>query len=175
MGKHTRKYLLVAMALLSMPETLLAQEEYVYEECKDVRRACRSTAKEGNCKRQPELMHRVCPESCKVCELMDRTQEFGVKQELVGFDAFKVSKRVKETQKYIDSDFVLNLPPEIFLNCWNRHAQCSRWALAGECENNKEWMDVNCSPACKSCQNLTMDQIERLGIEENASGGPSPY
>ena len=98
--------------------------------------------------------------SCKVCELMERSKEFGAKQDVKGWDSYHLAKIVKESQKYIATDKVLNLEPEIFLNCWNRHSECSRWADLGECVNNELWMRINCGPACQTCHLITMDQIE---------------
>lgn len=135
--------------------------------CKDRRNVCAKSAKEGLCRRQPDLMHRLCPESCKVCKSMERTTEFGVKQAITGWDAYELSLIVKETRKYINSELVLGLAPELFLNCWNRHRDCTVWVFQGECETNLEWMQVNCAPACQSCHLLTMEQLELIGVEEN--------
>lgn len=98
---------------------------------------------------------------------MERTTEFGVMQDIVGRDAYELSLIVKATRKYIDSDAVLDLSPELFLNCWNRHRDCTRWAMQGECETNTDWMRVNCGPACQSCHLVTMEQLELIGVEEN--------
>lgn len=135
--------------------------------CKDKRNACAKSAKDGLCRKQPELMYRLCPESCKVCKNMERTTEFGVQQDITGRDAYELSLIVKETRKYIDSDAVLDLEPELFLNCWNRDKECTNWVRKGECESNKDWMQVNCAPACQSCHLMTMEQLELFGVEES--------
>ncbi|CAJ1949650.1 unnamed protein product [Cylindrotheca closterium] len=135
--------------------------------CKDKRNACLKSAKDGMCRKQPDLMYRLCPESCKLCKSQERTTEFGVLQDIVGRDAYELSLIVKKTRKYIDSDAVLDLSPELFLNCWNRHRDCTRWVLQGECETNRDWMRVNCAPACQSCHLITMEQLELIGVEEN--------
>lgn len=145
--------------------TAIAKEDQ--EQCRDLRRACVKSAREGECRRQPELMYRLCPLSCRLCESMERTTEFGVQQDMLGREAFDLFQIVKETRKYIDSDAVLDLEPEIFLNCWNRHTDCSLWALRGECETNKVWMEVHCGPSCQSCHMMTMKSLEQIGVEEN--------
>lgn len=98
---------------------------------------------------------------------MERTTEFGVKQDILGRDSYELSLIVKETRKYIDSDVVLDLQPELFLNCWNRYKDCTVWVQQGECDTNKEWMHVNCAPACRSCHLITIEQLELTGVEEN--------
>lgn len=98
---------------------------------------------------------------------MERTTEFGVQQAITGRDAYELSLIVKESRKYIDSDLVLDLAPELFLNCWNRHQDCTVWVLQGECETNRDWMRVNCAPACQTCHLMTMEQLELIGVEEN--------
>lgn len=166
--------LLVLLLLSSQVEAKLSVNTSSDEErdndsriCKDKRNACIKSAKDGMCRKQPELMYRLCPESCKVCKNMERTTEFGVQQNIMGRDAYELSLIVKETRKYIDSDAVLDLSPELFLNCWNRHQDCTIWALQGECEMNHDWMLVNCAPACQSCHLMTMEQLELIGVEEN--------
>jgi hypothetical protein len=145
--------------------TAIGKEEE--DQCRDNRRACVKSAREGECRRQPELMYRLCPLSCKLCESMERTTEFGVQQVMLGREASELFQIVKETRKYVDSDAVLDLEPEIFLDCWNHHADCSSWALRGECETNKVWMKVNCGPTCQSCHMMTMESLERNGVNKS--------
>lgn len=33
-------------------------------------------------------------------------------------------------------------------------ADCTLWAAQDECESNKDWMSVNCAPACQTCHLL---------------------
>ena len=42
----------------------------------------------------------------------------------------------------------------IISECENAHtdqAGCEYWALLGECEDNPDWMLLNCYKACKNC------------------------
>jgi len=161
--------LLSLLVLLSLSSLDAADAQYRDEStvCIDLRNACVNSAKDGLCRKHPELMYRLCPESCKVCKNMERTTEFGVQQDMLGRDSYELSLIVKKTRKYIDSDVVLDLEPELFLNCWNRHKDCTVWVQQGECELNMEWMRVNCAPACLSCHLITIDQLELMGVEES--------
>ena len=38
--------------------------------------------------------------------------------------------------------------------CLNRHAECERWALLGECPRNRAWMQKTCPLACGVCVSL---------------------
>ena len=40
--------------------------------------------------------------------------------------------------------------------CKNVHEDCSFWAASGECEKNPTYMNLNCAPACYTCDKLDM-------------------
>jgi prolyl 4-hydroxylase len=160
-----RKELKVAALSLFIVCTSGATE--VWDKCKDKRRACEQSAQDRQCLKNPDVMYRLCPLSCKVCEMMERSEEFGVKQDMLGWESYSIYKVVKQIQQYIGSDKVLELKAEIYLNCWNRDKDCSMWALQGECEKNVVWMEANCAPACQSCHNLSMESLETAGVDEN--------
>ena len=50
--------------------------------------------------------------------------EFGVKQHVAGQDSYEVSKKIRESLTYMNSDTVLDLEAEVFLKCVNQESSC---------------------------------------------------
>jgi prolyl 4-hydroxylase len=42
-------------------------------------------------------------------------------------------------------------------DCKNRNALCSFWAVVGECEANPSYMQLQCAPACRTCEKLSFE------------------
>jgi hypothetical protein len=42
--------------------------------------------------------------------------------------------------------------------CRNGHKECTKWALEGECDNNKQFMRTSCPVACHSCDWIDTDR-----------------
>ena len=45
----------------------------------------------------------------------------------------------------------------IKMDCKNRHADCTAWAERGECNQNPNYMTLQCAPACFTCDQLSFD------------------
>ena len=57
-------------------------------------------------------------------------------------------------------------------DCTDANPSCSRWAYAGECENNRLWMLKNCRKSCNQCGG-ELDGVgatERYPSRERSSG-----
>jgi prolyl 4-hydroxylase len=147
------------------------------EECKDTHELCEFWAQSGECKKNPSFMEVGCAVSCGTCRkviskqrssddslilpkdvdrevaerIMEKSKSFGVRQIAAGADAKETLIKIEEAEQYMQDEKTLALPKNILENCANRHEMCSFWSAVGECENNRAYMTINCSPACKSC------------------------
>jgi len=117
------------------------------------------------------MLH-FCKRSCFVCggeEYSGDGSEFGVSQTL-GNEEFHstpslAKQRLARTNRYMKATEV---PPEIKEKCRNLHAECTNWAVGGECDGNPIWMKKECAPACLSCEFLVFE--ERCPIDYNNLG-----
>ena len=100
-------------------------------ECKDLQSGCIEWQEAGECQRDPQKYFRICPRSCNLCSLMDKTQDFGVRQTVGGRHSYVVSQIFRDSLAYMNSDQVFNLEPQTYLNCVNNHESCSHWAHLG--------------------------------------------
>ena len=48
-----------------------------------------------------------------------------------------------------------------FAECKDFYAQCDKWSKKGECDNNKEWMAMNCRKSCKSCKQFEPEVLTK--------------
>jgi len=56
--------------------------------------------------------------------------------------------------------------------CRNKHALCAYWAWKGECDENPQYMRLQCAPVCQSCHNLTLESRCPLDPNEPNAWGP---
>ena len=151
--------------------------------CKDTHKLCKFWADSGECQKNPTFMETGCPRSCSTCDkvkkqtrklvvndvlpssvdkevanqIMEKSKEFGFRQIAAGKDAKATLVVIEESAQYMKDEKTLALPKDILDNCSNKHEMCSFWAAVNECENNRAYMTVNCSPACKSCNMIDIN------------------
>ena len=141
--------------------------------CEDQHEKCEYWASLGECEANPNYMETNCELSCGMCEedeeeeeeedesqevakLLERTLNFGVKQEASGSQAPETLDLIRESIEYMDNE-ANDLPPDVLDNCLNRKELCAFWALVGECKNNPAFMVTNCAPSCKTCHLIDME------------------
>lgn len=151
--------------------------------CQDQHEHCSFWSSEGECLLNPDYMAVHCPKSCGTCarflaqheqctnhdsdrESVDpgyleltliKSLEFGVKQAAIGDTAPATLARIEATALYMRDEKTLSLPFDILEKCVNQHELCSFWAVEDECEDNKAFMNLNCAPACFSCNLLVLN------------------
>mmetsp|Transcript_15187 Transcript_15187/g.32955 ORF Transcript_15187/g.32955 Transcript_15187/m.32955 type:complete len:526 (-) Transcript_15187:286-1863(-) len=141
--------------------------------CTDKYRECKNWGAMGECGFNPKFMLVQCERSCMIC--YEDTNQFGVHQEVTNEGDENYAETTEVIKKSIDYMKKLWSPnPEnnrINYKCRNMDKLCSFWAGNGECvdddddnENNAEWMNSNCAPACQTCHLL--DSQLRCPIEE---------
>mmetsp|Transcript_20375 Transcript_20375/g.26270 ORF Transcript_20375/g.26270 Transcript_20375/m.26270 type:complete len:217 (+) Transcript_20375:187-837(+) len=99
-----------------------------------------------------QSMKNDCPDKCNVCPKYFSSFLYNEVIQRTNFPNFH--EFMKEQQRYMFQRVYVKgkkYPQDVALNCLNRHAECSKWASAGECELNPAYMKVQCAPACKSC------------------------
>jgi len=79
-------------------------------------------------------MKNNCALACQSCDADDMTVETKNTLEVVGLSI-----------EYLQKEGISNS------DCKNNFEECFTWASFGECENNKEFMGLQCSLACRSC------------------------
>lgn len=88
-------------------------------------------------------------------ELIERTANFGEKQNVSGDKAQMTMTVIRDMVDYMEnSDGFLALPKDMQENCRNTNILCAFWAAIGECEANIAFMKVKCAPSCKTCHLL---------------------
>lgn len=81
----------------------------------------------------------------------DLGSEFGVAQEIG--DDHQSLELLEKTKRYFATVVNVNETYAPVRNiCKNKHEQCTSWAAQGECEANPSYMQVNCAPACQTCE-----------------------
>lgn len=131
-------------------------------QCKDMHEKCDSWAREGECDKNPKYMLLNCMKSCLNCPAENAAREtrFGVEQTVSGDKAEETARKLKEAIEYMET-VVLNdkvrYPDEIATECLNRNELCAFWAAIGECEANPGFMQLQCAPVCKSCEQLDIN------------------
>mmetsp|Transcript_34673 Transcript_34673/g.72155 ORF Transcript_34673/g.72155 Transcript_34673/m.72155 type:complete len:545 (-) Transcript_34673:417-2051(-) len=142
-------------------------ETNAIKECVDHEEQCNVWSDQGECFGNPRFMMLHCAKSCSSCEFQEwseeefpevfanfitkRSQDFGVPQIAEGDERHLVVARLESTFKYIASDEVNNLAPNIRHQCQNRHKMCTFWQVVGECEANEAYMATDCAAACEFC------------------------
>lgn len=149
---------------LQCPESCNTCEEYAeaYETeewppCTDEEFDCKSWAASGECAYNAEFMTVECRRSCMSC-FVD-TNQFGTTQSLPPEDDEHFSKTVQvidDSIEYMKNLWSSSNPDYHRINykCRNMEPECSLWAAQGECEENADYMKINCAPACQTCDLL---------------------
>jgi prolyl 4-hydroxylase len=75
--------------------------------------------------------------------------DLGVPQTL--FDDFEEMSvgAIIEARKYMEAEVWVEGAPNP--SCRNEHESCAYWAAVGACDENEEFMAINCAPLCWSC------------------------
>lgn len=149
------------------------EEEAIIDDadCKNTHENCEFWASKGECVNNPTYMLVGCAKACNACgkkpsaerkalssEALDATTAFGELQRAEGAQAEETLEMVEKSVVYMKSDQVTSLSARIRDNCQNRNELCAFWAVIGECENNKAYMQTNCAPSCRSCHMIDMDE-----------------
>jgi hypothetical protein len=108
--------------------------------CSDNNDECATWASQGECDANPKYMLVQCKKSCYVCgdeAYEGNGSEFGVPQTLGNPNFFSTPEIAKErlirVHRYMQQTEV---PAEIKEKCRNLHAECTNWAVGGECDGN---------------------------------------
>ena len=84
--------------------------------------------------------------------------DLGVAQTLDAVHTEAMLKRVEDAQKYMQEEVMKEPRYEMVRDmCENKHELCTFWAVLGECENNPGFMQVNCAPVCRSCEQIHVE------------------
>ncbi|CAB9526682.1 Probable prolyl 4-hydroxylase [Seminavis robusta] len=156
--------------------------------CLDKNETCAFWASKGECIANPGFMEMNCAKSCNTCEkvygikprklagkkeqLLDWSEEVGVRQSAVGTETESTLARVLASKKYWEGEAAEALPSDLIAKCRNLHGLCSFWAYLGECDKNPAYMATNCGPACHTCH--LIDIKTRCPRLEDARPGLQP-
>eukprot|EP00804_Cyclotella_cryptica_P017815 CCRYP_001224-RC/>CCRYP_001224-RC protein AED:0.17 eAED:0.17 QI:97/1/1/1/1/1/4/304/518 len=130
--------------------------------CMDDHYQCLEWAGMGECDANPGYMLRKCKRACLVC--YEGTNQFGVEQRIPR------ESHIENIVSYIDRsiEYMKRVWREkefsrVRHKCRNQHEDCTYWASLGECDANPKYMQLNCAPACQTCDLL--DIKHRCPIE----------
>lgn len=150
-------------------------------DCQDEQNECFGWAERGECDNNPEYMLSNCSRSCKQCpdqaeELAKILEEIQKMKKVWTTDELEVAADMGEEQVLENKAFgvsvedslaritaarehiqTTNLDRGLMNICKNQHAECTTWAVAGECKNNKKYMVTSCAPACMTCDKLLIE------------------
>lgn len=97
----------------------------------------------------------------------EKGSDIGISQE--DYDDIDVGQRIVEARKYI-KDVIMTDPKYEIVRplCHNRNPKCAYWAaVQDECNNNQQYMQMNCAPVCFACDKLHIET--RCPINPNAT------
>eukprot|EP00934_Nitzschia_sp_Nitz4_P006478 Nitzschia sp. Nitz4//scaffold91_size79674//40433//44313//NITZ4_005370-RA/size79674-processed-gene-0.95-mRNA-1//1//CDS//3329560109//6468//frame0 len=169
------------MDLLAEIETYMENEIYtdakfekVKYQCRNLDTHCAEWAVDGLCESDTDHMLRECAPTCKLCE--EYFEEYGEEEageegaaprrlqpvtfgvpQLIEGDVEKLLELLDASQKYMtETVYVDDEYDHVFVDCENRDAQCTKWALEGLCDHEEEmdFMRLSCAPACQTCHLL---------------------
>ena len=84
--------------------------------------------------------------------------DMGVPQEIDSKRAEECKERIESARDYLENEIAPDPKMNFLLEgCKNKHSSCAYWAVLGECENNPNYMKVNCAPVCHSCEQLSVE------------------
>ena len=78
-------------------------------------------------------------------------------------DKSKTMDAIEKSVKYMQRVWKDNEFERVRHKCRNQHEDCTYWASLGECDANPKYMQLNCAPACETCDQL--DIRHRCPIE----------
>jgi prolyl 4-hydroxylase len=128
--------------------------------CEDIEDQCEFWASTGECDANPDYMHIECAKACGTCAgfrqpMLPDARTFGVAQQVSETKADLIQALIDETEKYMSEEVWKDDKYErIRERCQNRHKECAFWAVLGECQANRPFMEMECAPSCKTCINL---------------------
>eukprot|EP00536_Pseudo-nitzschia_multiseries_P011168 jgi/Psemu1/259631/estExt_Genewise1Plus.C_3660017 len=138
--------------------------------CQDDHPRCSEWAYIGECEENPSYMLHSCRRSCIQCP--DQAEELAKileEKERRMRVWTKIAARIVAAREHIEKAGLKDSVKEI---CKNQHEDCTAWAIAGECENNKPYMASNCAPACMKCDMLLLEN--RCPLDPNAKATWEP-
>lgn len=141
----------------------LAEED---EECVDTLSDCESIG-QASCIRSFSYMRHECRKTCLLCGNVDKDQV----SNLYSTEPQMISAELMDYLNLVD-DYMYNkvfVEPEyqgLRKDCKNRDKLCIFWAEMGECENNPTYMQMQCAPACFTCDQLSFET--RCPYDKNA-------
>ena len=128
-----------------------------------------------------------CTKACNTCHLNAHELDELIEKRLdENFEREEKARALQETKYGVEQDFVNDSSKETYdkmveymdkvvmvdpkydsvrNDCKLRHEFCVYWAADGECENSREYMVVQCAPACLSCEQLNI--LERCPYDPN--------
>ena len=119
--------------------------------------------------------HYMLSPSNPMLKLLELSQgaDMGVVQSMEnsawGVTSEDVAKQFESVREYLQT---VKVSKEILSVCKNAHADCTAWAISGECEKNPKFMKKECSAACKSCEYLSVEGRCPIDPDAPASWGP---
>lgn len=66
----------------------------------------------------------------------------------------EILAKIEQSRAYMEQVRANDFYEPVHKLCVNKHADCSYWAVQGECDNNPKYMRASCAPACQSCEML---------------------
>ena len=102
-------------------------------------------------------MLKSCRFSCMTC--FRGTVQFGIAQRLpmATNERESTETRLASSIEYMQRIWKDGAESKnVRYKCKNVHEDCSFWAASGECEKNPTYMNLNCAPACYTCDKLDM-------------------
>jgi hypothetical protein len=144
---------------------------YSASECYDISESCgilleRDPSACGDVDVEPETanekkMRFKCSVSCKMCMPTEENSPLNVPHSSIGprqknngnpEERNKVNKILGDMISYLRDEVLVEQGyANMYELCYNRSEICAFWASIGECDSNAEWMQQQCSLACKSC------------------------
>jgi len=116
---------------------------------------CEQWAERGECASNPTYMLKACRNVCGSCPVnVTKDTDFGEEQRIEGNEAPLTSAVVRLSVPYMRSVRTALEYASVREGCTNKHMDCSLWAVLGECQENPGYMQINCGPACQSCEQI---------------------
>ncbi|KAL7567681.1 hypothetical protein ACA910_012020 [Epithemia clementina (nom. ined.)] len=128
------------------------------EECVNKMSDCENIG-QVTCIRSFQYMRDECRKTCLLCGNIvdDRASNVYSEepQQVTGDNMMAYLKQVDDymyNQVFVDPKY-----RKVKNDCKNRHELCTFWAQLGECEKNPNYMQMQCAPACLSCDQLSFE------------------